>query len=78
VDKKWFDEIILPILSLWLCYIGLRLTFGPHEYQTFAATIDQPISRALARAPIPVIRSLGILILAGGLLLFYVFITKWP
>ena len=78
MEKKLFDEIVLLIMSLTFSYFGLSLSFAPRQYKAFAATIDQSISRGLARAPVWVIRTLGILLVSGGLLLFYEFTAKWP
>jgi hypothetical protein len=77
MEKKLFDEIVLLITSLALSYFGLSLSIRPLQYKAFAATIEQPVSRALARAPVWVIRSLGFLLVSGGLLFFYKLITKW-
>ena len=74
MEKKLFDQLVLLIMSLALSYFGLSLSFAPRQYKAFAATIDQ----APSRAPIWVIRSLGILLISGGLLIFYKFIAEWP
>jgi hypothetical protein len=50
VEKKLFDDIVILIMSLALSYFGLSLGFAPRHYKVFAANLDQPISRALARA----------------------------
>jgi hypothetical protein len=78
MEKKVFDEVVLLIMSLALSYFGLSLSFAPRQYKTFAATLDQPFSRALSRAPVWAIRGLGILLTSGGLLFFYKLIAEWP
>lgn len=74
MEKKLFDEIVLLIISLAFSYFGLSLSFAPRQYQSFAARLDRP----LARAPIWVIRGVGIALSLVGLLFFLFLILKWP
>jgi len=74
MEKKLFDEIVMLIMSLAFSYFGLSLSFAPQQYQAFAARLERP----LARAPIWVIRGLGILLIFIGLLIFFFLILKWP
>lgn len=78
VEKKLFDDIVILIMSIALSYFGLSLSFAPRQYKVFAANLDQSMSRALARAPVWVIRGIGILLMSGGLLFFHKFIAQWP
>jgi uncharacterized protein YjeT (DUF2065 family) len=72
-EKRFVDEIVLLILSLAFNYFGLSLSIAPDRYKAFGTRLNQP----LARSPIWVIRSLGVLLVVIGIGLFYTFMTKW-
>jgi hypothetical protein len=74
MEKKLFDEIVLLIMSIAFSYFGLSLGFAPRQYHVFAARLERP----LARAPIWVIRGVGIALTLIGLLFFFILILKWP
>jgi len=72
MEKKLFDEIVLLIMSLAFCYFGLSLSFAPQQYKAFAARLQRPT----ARAPLWVIRGVGIVLILAGLLFFLLLILK--
>jgi|HubBroStandDraft_6_1064221.scaffolds.fasta_scaffold476376_2 hypothetical protein len=72
-EKLFVDEIVFMILSLAFNYFGLSLSIAPGQYKGFGTRLNRP----LARSPIWVIRSFGVLLVGIEIVFFYIFMAKW-